>query len=99
MSAPQTNLEKQEKRHWGSLGGITIAVLAAVAAGVYFFAAPPVEGDAADPDGTPEAVMEQADDMEATPEAIEADRALDDDMDEAAETGTAPAEGDADAED
>jgi len=59
MSAPQTNLETQEKRHWGPIVGITLALTVAAVAAIYFLAAPAVENDAADPDGTPSAVSEQ----------------------------------------
>lgn len=85
MSAPQTNLEKQEKRHWGPIAGITLALIVAVAAAVYFIGADEVENDAVDPDGTPDAVIEQADDMDATVDSIETDREIDEAMDEAEE--------------
>lgn len=31
MSAPRTNIEKQEKRHWGPLSGMALAVIFACA--------------------------------------------------------------------
>ena len=60
MSAPQTNLEKQERRHRGPLIGIAVALIIAVLAAVYFLGAGEVQDDAADPDGTPAAVESEA---------------------------------------
>lgn len=61
MTAPNTNVEKQTKRHFGPIAGISLALAAAVAAGIYFTAMDEVENDAAAADGTPAAVEEMAD--------------------------------------
>lgn len=52
MSAPNTNLEKQEKRHAGPLIGITagIAFVAVILLGYIFFIATPADDT---PDNTP----------------------------------------------
>lgn len=36
MSAPETNLKKQKRRHWPSLIGIAVAVGLAIAAASFF---------------------------------------------------------------
>lgn len=66
MSASNTDLEKQQRRHWGPLAGITLALCVAAAAAVFFIGAPAVPNDAADPDGTPAAVEAIAEDTPVT---------------------------------
>ncbi len=77
MSASETNLDQQKRRHWGPLAGIALALGVAVVAGVFFIGAPPVADDAADPDGTPVAVEQMSDEMLATEQNINVDRAED----------------------
>ena len=44
MSPPDTNIEKQTRRHKGSLGGITLAIILMVlAVGVWFLVSSPEE--------------------------------------------------------
>ncbi len=46
MTAPDTNIERQRRRHWGPIVGIVLALAVAVVAGFYFTGADPVATDA-----------------------------------------------------
>ncbi len=50
MTAPNTNVEKQTRRHKGSLGGIALAIALAiiVIAGLFFWSTPEATTDATD---------------------------------------------------
>lgn len=45
MSAPDTNIEKQTRRHKGSFWGLALALIIATAAAVYFLGWTGVPGD------------------------------------------------------
>ena len=71
MSAPDTNLDKQKRRHAGPIIGITAGIIfVAIILGAYLlFIAGPVEDDEGGVTGVPEAseVAPAADEVEAVP--------------------------------
>lgn len=93
MSAPQTNLEKQERRHWGPIAGISLALVAAAFYAVFFLAADEVENDAVEPDGAVQAEGGDAavDHMNAEDE-VQAETEGDARVTLGADTGTGDAE-------
>lgn len=58
MSASETNLDKQKRRHWGPLAGISMALILAGSAIFLFSGAAPLAEDAEAAEGTPLATGE-----------------------------------------
>lgn len=45
MSAPETNIERQKRRHWGPLIGIAAVIIFAVLIGIYYLGYLSFEGN------------------------------------------------------